>query len=76
LPAAFLRRPGGGGGGGQADAGSCLEQYACTKRACQATAWREIAELAEPLDGELPDAVTTDQARHAHRRCVSPPGST
>jgi enoyl-CoA hydratase len=42
----------------------CLEQYAFTKRAWQASALRDIAEL----DEELPDGVTSDQARHAHRR--------
>ena len=46
----------------------CLEQYAFTKRACQAAALRDIAELADPLDGELPDGMTSDHARHAHRR--------
>jgi enoyl-CoA hydratase len=46
----------------------CLEQYAFTKRACQAPALRDIAELADPLDGELPDGMTSDPARHAHRR--------
>jgi enoyl-CoA hydratase len=46
----------------------CLEQYAFTKRACQAAALREIAELADPLDSELPAGMTSDQARHAHRR--------
>ena len=48
--------------------GDCLGQYAFTKRACQAAALRDIAELADPLDSELPDAMTSDQARHAHRR--------
>jgi enoyl-CoA hydratase len=46
----------------------CLGQYAFTKRACQAAALRDIAELADPLDRELPDGMTSDQARHAHRR--------
>jgi enoyl-CoA hydratase len=46
----------------------CLEQYAFTKRACQAGALRDIAELADPLDAELPAGMTSDQARHAHRR--------
>jgi enoyl-CoA hydratase len=46
----------------------CLEQYAFTKRACQASALRDIAELADPLDAELPAGMTSDQARHAHRR--------
>jgi len=34
----------------------------------QAAALRQIAELADPLDGELPDGMTSDQAWHAHRR--------
>ena len=46
----------------------CLEQYAFTKRACQASALRDIAVLADPLDGDLPDAMTSNDARHAHRR--------
>jgi enoyl-CoA hydratase len=46
----------------------CLGQYAFTKRACQAAALRDVAELADPLDDELPDGMTTDDARHAHRR--------
>lgn len=46
----------------------CLEQYAFTKRASQAAALRDIAELADPLDRELPDGMTSDQAKHAHRR--------
>jgi enoyl-CoA hydratase len=46
----------------------CLEQYAFTKRACQASALRDIAQLADSHDAELPAAMTTDQARHAHRR--------
>ena len=46
----------------------CLGQYAFTKRACQAAALRDIAELADPLDSKLPDGMTSDQARHAHRR--------
>lgn len=46
----------------------CIEQYAFTKRACQAAALRDIAELADPLDTELPAGMTSDQARHAHRR--------
>ena len=32
----------------------CLEHYAFTKRACQAAALRDIADLADPLDNELP----------------------
>jgi enoyl-CoA hydratase len=46
----------------------CLDQYAFTKRACLAAALRDIAELADPLDDELPDGMTSDDARHAHRR--------
>jgi enoyl-CoA hydratase len=46
----------------------CLEQYAFTKRACQASALRDIAELADPLDDELPEGMTSAHARHAHRR--------
>ncbi|MFJ2113412.1 enoyl-CoA hydratase/isomerase family protein [Streptomyces sp. NPDC087850] len=46
----------------------CIEQYAFTKRACQAASLRDIADLADPLDKELPDGMTSDQARHAHRR--------
>ncbi len=46
----------------------CLDQYAFTKRACQAAALRDIAALAEPLDEGLPDGMTSDDARHAHRR--------
>ena len=45
-----------------------LEQYAFTKRAAQAAALRDIADLADPLDEELPGWFTTDDARHAHRR--------
>ena len=39
--------------------GDCLGPYAFTKRACQAAALRDIAELAGPLDGELPGGMTT-----------------
>ncbi len=46
----------------------CLEQYAFTKRACQASTLRDIAGLADPLDRELPDGMTSDHVRHAHRR--------
>ena len=46
----------------------CLEQYAFTKRACQAAALRDIADLADPLDTELPRCMTSEPARHAHRR--------
>jgi hypothetical protein len=48
--------------------GDCLEQYAFTKRAAQAAALRDIAQLADPLDRQLPEQMTSDQARHAHRR--------
>jgi enoyl-CoA hydratase len=37
----------------------CLEQYAFTKRACQAAALRDIASLADPLDTELPRWMTS-----------------
>jgi enoyl-CoA hydratase len=46
----------------------CLDQYAFTKRACQAAALRDIADLADPLDAELPRWMTNDNAQHAHRR--------
>lgn len=46
----------------------CLEHYAFTKRAAQAAALRDIADLADPLDGELPTWMTSDDAQHAHRR--------
>lgn len=46
----------------------CLAPYAFTKRACQATALRDIAELSDPLDQELPDGMTSERSRHAHRR--------
>lgn len=46
----------------------CLGQYAFTKRACQASALRDIEDLADPLDGELPDGMTSEDARRAHRR--------
>jgi enoyl-CoA hydratase len=46
----------------------CLEQYAFTKRAAQAAALRDIADLSDPLDDELPDWFITDNARHAHAR--------
>lgn len=46
----------------------CLEQYAFTKKALQAPTLRDIAELSDPLDRELPDGMTSDNARHAHRR--------
>ncbi|MGO9902896.1 MAG: enoyl-CoA hydratase/isomerase family protein [Solirubrobacteraceae bacterium] len=47
----------------------CLEAYALTKRACQAPALRDIADLADPLDqNDLPDGFVDEQSRHAHRR--------
>ena len=46
----------------------CLDQYAFTKRASQAAALRDIADLADPLDTELPQWMTNDNAQQAHRR--------
>lgn len=46
----------------------CIEQYAFTKRAAQASALRDITDLSDPLDRELGHWFTTDAARHAHRR--------
>ena len=46
----------------------CLQTYAFTKRACQASALRDIAELADPLDQELPDGMTHEQSCLAQRR--------
>jgi len=46
----------------------CLGSYAFTKRATQAAALRDIAELSDPLDEELPDGMTSKGSRHAHRR--------
>jgi enoyl-CoA hydratase len=46
----------------------CLKQYAFTKRANQAAAIRDIADLADPLDSTLADEMTSADARHAHRR--------
>lgn len=45
-----------------------LEQYAYTKRAAQASALRDIANLSDRLDEELPTWLTTPNARHAHSR--------
>ena len=45
-----------------------LEHYAYTKRAAQAAALRDIADLSDVLDRELPQWFTTPQAHHAHRR--------
>jgi enoyl-CoA hydratase len=46
----------------------CLGPYAFAKRACQASALRDIAELSDALDQELPDGMTAERSRHAHRR--------
>lgn len=46
----------------------CLVSYAFTKRASQAAALRDIADLADPLDQGLPDGMTDEGSRHAHRR--------
>jgi enoyl-CoA hydratase len=46
----------------------CLDSYAFTKRATQAAALRDIADLADPLDTELPDGMTSETSRRAHRR--------
>lgn len=46
----------------------CMDQYAYTKRASQAPTLRDIADLADPLDRDLPAGMTSDDARHAHRR--------
>jgi enoyl-CoA hydratase len=46
----------------------CLEHYAFTKRAAQAAALRDIADLSDPLDQELPTWFTSPNAEHAHRR--------
>ena len=43
---------------------SPLKQKGAARRAA---ALRDIAELADPLDVELPDGMTSDQARRAHR---------
>lgn len=45
-----------------------LPQYAMTKRATQAAALRDIADLADRLDEELPAGMTSSGARRAHRR--------
>lgn len=47
----------------------CMEDYAYTKRALQAPALRDIAELSDPLDEkELAGGMTSEPSRHAHRR--------
>ena len=48
--------------------GDCLEHYAFTKRAAQAATLRDIADLADPLDEELPTWFTSPDAQRAHRR--------
>ena len=47
----------------------CLGDYAYTKRALQAPALRDIAELNDPLDrAELAAGMTSEPSRRAHRR--------
>ncbi|HEY1919456.1 MAG TPA: enoyl-CoA hydratase/isomerase family protein [Streptosporangiaceae bacterium] len=47
----------------------CVDQYAYTKRACQAATLRDVAELSDPLDESgLATGMTSDAARKAHRR--------
>lgn len=46
----------------------CVDDYAYTKRALQAPALRDIAALSDPQDESLPDGMTSDDSRHAHRR--------
>jgi len=47
----------------------CLDDYAYTKRALQAPALRDIAELSDPLDrAELAAGMTSEPSRRAHRR--------
>lgn len=47
----------------------CIGNYAYTKRALQAPALRDIAELSDPLDvAELAAGMTSDGSRRAHRR--------
>lgn len=45
-----------------------LDAYAYTKRAAQAAALRDIAELSDRLDADLPDLIGSEGSRHAHRR--------
>ena len=58
----------------------CLEPYAFTKRAAQAAALRDIAEIADPLDQELPDGMTADSpathtaATGSSSKAPPPPG--
>lgn len=47
----------------------CIENYAYTKRALQAAALRDIADLSDPLDrNELAAGMTSEPSRRAHRR--------
>jgi enoyl-CoA hydratase len=47
----------------------CIDNYAYTKRALQAPALRDIADLSDPLDrNELAQGMTSENSRHAHRR--------
>jgi enoyl-CoA hydratase len=46
----------------------CINAYAFTKRATQRATLRDIAELADHLDIDLPDAMTSVTSRQAHRR--------
>lgn len=47
----------------------CLESYAFTKRACQASALRDVSDLCDPADqDEAPDVFTHEQSLRAHRR--------
>ncbi|MEU6140552.1 hypothetical protein ABZ848_09360 [Streptomyces sp. NPDC047081] len=46
----------------------CVEQYAFTRRAAQAAALRDIAELSDPLDQEPLAGMKSEGARHAHKR--------
>lgn len=47
----------------------CIENYAYTKRALQAPALRDIADLCDPLDRkELAAGMTSEPSRRAHRR--------
>ena len=46
----------------------CIDDYAYTKRALQAPALRDIEALSDMQDQSLPDGMTSDDSRHAHRR--------
>jgi len=56
----------------------CLGQCAYTKRASQAAALRDIADLADKLDEELPAGMTSDDARHrvCYAVAISKPAAT